>query len=238
MCLYVEFSFSSFLFVWYLCVYNIPEVSSALDFPSWVSAFSQLVGLRVLCSAQSLGAPPHSFLFLPPWGRQPLTSASLVRPSLGLPVCLAVVSTLRILRHRGHCGRCLWLLHPGNAGDPCYHPWAWGAVGGSLPFVEPWDEAGLSQRGLPGFMPSPFSFLDERRVGPEEAGQAESSRMQEPHQHDHSKCQFWCHLPRRLNLAGVGLLRSCCWSRQHSRDKQHSRHKLQQSYLLCQRCRK
>lgn len=65
MCLYVEFSFSSFLFVWYLCVYNIPEESSALDFPSWVSAFSQLVGLRVLCSAQSLGAPPHSFSSCP-----------------------------------------------------------------------------------------------------------------------------------------------------------------------------
>lgn len=238
MCLYVEFSFSSFLFVWYLCVYNIPEVSSALDFPSWVSAFSQLVGLRVLCSAQSLGAPPHSFSSCPRGEGSPslllLSSGPRLVSLSAWPWSAPSVDS----RHWGRCGRCLWLLHPGNAGDPCYHPWARGAVGGSLPFVEPWDEAGLSQRGLPGFMPSPFSFLDERRVGPEEAGQAESSRMQEPHQHDHSKCQFWCHLPRRLNLAGVGLLRSCCWSRQHSRDKQHSRHKLQQSYLLCQRCRK
>lgn len=118
MCLYVEFSFSSFLFVWYLCVYNIPEVSSALDFPSWVSAFSQLVGLRVLCSAQSLGAPPHSFLFLPPWGRQPLTSASLVRPSLGLPVCLAVVSTL----HRLKTLRPLWAVPVAPAPWKCWGP--------------------------------------------------------------------------------------------------------------------
>ena len=198
------FSSWSFIFVWCLCVYNVPEVSSALEFP----VMSVCASLQLLRFGGWGAASPFCF-------SSPVLAGSS-RPGSTLPTCLAVVSTLLPGLVAPAPRKCSGSPFP----DPCSGGWSRrsGSRGG---------EVGLSWRGLQGLGSSPF-LSQMRGHGPRGSRRAEGSQIQEPQM---SKWSFEAVpsgviFPRLLNLA----LFSEKLLLEHDRDEQGNLNKVK-SYV-------
>lgn len=173
------FSSWSFIFVWCLCVYNVPEVSSALEFP----VMSVCTSLQLLRFG-GWGAASPFYLSSP-------VLAGSSHPGSTLPTCLAVVSTFRPGLVALASRKCSGSPFPGLCSGGWSH--CSGSRGG---------EMGLSPQSLQGLASSPF-LSQMRGSGPRGSRRAEGTQIQEPQMSKWSleAVPSGVIFPRLLNLA-------------------------------------